>query len=146
MFFISISIDVDTVFIIIQIVIVFMLILGLPLAKGEQNRKNLIRHGYLTIFAIVLHTVMVIIVMVFLAMDSFISITNLSMPSLLVVVSHIVFGAVALGLGYAVICFWLSKPVGNMNCYRAKKLMFPTLITWIVSLVLGIIIHFFEIF
>jgi hypothetical protein len=88
----SISIDVDTVFIIIQIVIVFMLILGLPLAKGAQNRKNLIRHGYLTIFAIVLHTVMVIIVMVFLAMDGFMSITNLSMPSLLVVVSHIVFG------------------------------------------------------
>jgi len=78
---------------------------------------------------------MVIIVMVLLAMDSFTAITDLSMPSLLVVVSNMVVGAVALGLGYAVIGFWLSKPVGNMNCYRAKKLMLPTLITWIVSLV-----------
>ncbi len=38
--FMSSSIDVDTVFIIIQIVIVFMLILGLPLARGAQNRKT----------------------------------------------------------------------------------------------------------
>jgi hypothetical protein len=142
----SISIDIDTVFIIIQIVIVFMLVLGLPLAKGAQNRKNLIRHGYLTIFALVLHTVMVIIVMVLLAMDGFMAITDLPIPSLLGVVSHMIVGAVALGLGYAVIGFWLSKPLGNMNCYRAKKLMLPTLITWIVSLILGIIIHFFEIF
>ncbi len=88
----SISIDIDTSFVIIQIVIVFMLILGLPLAKGRQNRKNLIRHGYLTIFALVLHTIIVIIVMVFLAMDGFMRITNLSTPSLFVVVSHMVVG------------------------------------------------------
>lgn len=118
----SISIDIDTVFIVIQIVIVFMLVLGLPLAKGAQNRKNLIRHGYLTIFALVIHTIMVIIVMVLLAMDGFMAITDLSMPNLLIVVTHMVVGAVALGLGYAVIGIWLSKPVGNMNCYRAKNL------------------------
>ncbi len=57
-----------------------------------------------------------------------------------------VIGTVALGLGYTVMGYWLSKPVGNMNCYRVKKLMFPTLITWIFSLILGIFMNFFEIF
>ena len=142
----STSIDVDTVFILIQIVIVFMLFLGLPLAKGTPNKKNLIRHGYLTVFALALHTNMVIIVMIFLAMDGFMAITDLPTLNLVAVIFHSIVGAVAMGLGFVIIGFWLSKPVGTMNCYRAKKLMLPTLITWVVSLVLGIIIHFYEIF
>jgi hypothetical protein len=79
---------------------------------------------------------MTIVVIMLLTMDGFIAITELSMQAYLSLFSMVI-GAVALGLCFAVIGFWLSKPVGIMNCYRAKKNMLPTLITWIVSLILG---------
>ena len=57
---------------------------------------------------------MTIVVIMLLTMDGFIAITELSMQAYLSLFSMVI-GAVALGLCFAVIGFWLSKPVGIMN-------------------------------
>ena len=46
---------------VLQVVILFLLILGLPHAIGVGGKKNLIRHGYLTILALILHTILIFI-------------------------------------------------------------------------------------
>jgi predicted neutral ceramidase superfamily lipid hydrolase len=42
----------------------FLLILGLPLVSSIKNSENLRRHGYLTIVALILETILVFVVMV----------------------------------------------------------------------------------
>jgi hypothetical protein len=131
---------------IVQIVILFILVLGLPLAKDNQNSKNLLRHGYLTAFALGFHTVLVIIVMILLAFEGFSSIFSLPTLNLVLSLSHIILGFAALGLAYVVVGFWVSKPIKSLACIRAKKLMLPLIIIWATSLVLGAILHLFELF
>jgi hypothetical protein len=57
---------------IIQIVIFFILILGLPLKRSApKETKNFVRHGYLTVFALILHTIKVIIAMILLSVEGY---------------------------------------------------------------------------
>lgn len=42
-----------------QVVILFLLILGLPFVRGMGGEKNLMRHGYLTVLALILHTILI---------------------------------------------------------------------------------------
>lgn len=133
--------------VIVQILILFILVLGLPLARGNPpNTKNLLRHGYLTAFALGLHTALVIAVMILLALDGFASIFSLPTLNFAFTIFHIVLGFAALVLAYVVVGFWVSKPLKTLVCNRAKKIMLPLIIIWAIALVTGAIIHLFEIF
>jgi hypothetical protein len=139
------SVDfVGDVSLIIQVAILFILILGVPLAKSAGNgktSKNYLRHGYLTAFALGLHTVLVIIVMIVLALDSLESMFTLPALNIVLGLSHIVTGSLAIVLGYVLVGFWFSKPLKNLACFRTKKLMTPTIIIWAISLIIGAIVH-----
>jgi hypothetical protein len=139
-------VDGEIVFLIFQAVFLFMLILGLPLSKDAGSSKTFIRHGYLTIAALVLHTISVIIIMVYLALNGLLTIAGLPFLNLITVVCHSVLGTAAIVMGFIVVGFWLSKPRGNMNCYRGKKLMLPTFIIWTIALILGYIMYFLQLF
>jgi hypothetical protein len=139
-------IDGEIVFLILQAVFLFMLVLGLPLSKGEGNKKTFIRHGYLTIAALALHTVSVIIIMIYLAVNGLLTLADLPLLNVITVILHSILGTAALALGFIIVGFWVSKPLRNMNCYKAKRLMLPTLIIWTISLILGYIVYFFELF
>jgi hypothetical protein len=136
----------EVIFLILQAVFLFMLVLGVPLSKGAGNKKTFIRHGYLTIAALMLHTISVIFIMIYLAVNGLLTLVDLPLINLITIISHSILGTVALVMGFVIVGFWVLKPLGNMNCYRAKKLMLPTLIIWIISLVLGYIIYFLELF
>ncbi len=141
------SLEVGDLSLIIQIAIFFLLVLGLPLTReGARNAKNLLRHGYLTTFALSLHTVMVVVVMIILAIDGYSEIFSLPSLSLVVDLGHIILGFAALGLGWIVVAFWLSRPLTTAGCYRVKKLMLPLTMVWGLSLVLGVIVHLFDFF
>jgi hypothetical protein len=142
----SLSVDPESISLIFQVVIFFMLILGLPLAKGVGNKKNLMRHGYLTITALLIHTILVITAMIYLPIEGLLNLTQLPLFNLIFVVSHIILGTAALVLGFIIAGFWVSKALGNMNCFRAKRIMLPTLIIWAISLVMGYTIHFSGLF
>ncbi|MGD0979647.1 MAG: hypothetical protein ABR962_10985 [Candidatus Bathyarchaeia archaeon] len=125
----------------LQIVILFLLILGLPFVKRKGEKKNLIRHGYLTTLALVLHTITILIVMVPSFSTNPNSIGNLSILQSITVWMHAATGTAAEILGIAVVASWAFKPLQQMTCARRKWLMMPTFIIWTVSLITGAVIH-----
>jgi hypothetical protein len=132
---------------IIQIIVFFILILGLPLTKeGAKNTKNIIRHGYLTTFALALHTVSVVAIMIILSLNGYSDIFSLPVLSIAVDLAHIILGFVAIILGWIVVAFWVSKPLKVLRCYKAKKLMLPLIVIWLLSLIMGAIVHLFNFF
>ena len=139
------SLDPGDVSLVLQIIVFFMLILGVPLAKGGSP-KNFIRHGYLTLVALAIHTVMVLVFMVYMVTEGLVTLTSLPSTTIALVVSHIIVGLVSIALGYVIVVGWLSQPIENFNCMKAKKLMTPTLILWAIALVIGFIIHVFGFF
>jgi hypothetical protein len=126
---------------VLQIVILFLLILGLPFVKGIGTKKNFMSHGYLTVLALVLHTVLIVIVMLPTFSSGFSDIGELSLFESFTVWSHAVLGTAAEVAGIVIVGFWFSKPLKNMACFKAKKLMMPVLIIWIISIINGALIH-----
>ena len=132
---------VGNISLVLQIVILFLLILGLPFVKGVGVKKNLLKHGYLTILALILHSILIFIVMLPVFTNGIGELGGLSFLAALTVWSHAILGTVAEILGIVIIGFWVSKPLSSMNCLRTKKIMLPLFIIWTISIVNGTIIH-----
>jgi hypothetical protein len=140
--YVAVALDpVGNISLILQIVILFLLILGLPLVRGINSKKNLARHGYLTVAALILHTILILIAMVPSFDSSFGEIGKLSAISLFTVWSHAVLGTTAEVSGIILVGAWLSKPTSRMNCAKMKRWMTPTFIIWAISIINGAIVH-----
>jgi hypothetical protein len=126
---------------VLQVVILFVLILGLPFVKGLGVKKSFFMHGYLTIFALILHSVLIFIVMIPVFNNGIGELGGLSFLAALTVWSHVILGTAAEILGIIVIGFWVSKPLSNMACLRMKNVMSPLFIMWTLSIINGAIIH-----
>jgi hypothetical protein len=126
---------------VLQIAILFLLILGLPFLRGVGSKKNLMWHGYSTLAALVLHTILIFLVMVPAFTGGFDELSGLSLAYSATVWSHIILGSAAEILGLIVVVSWLSKGPSKMSCVRLKKWMSPILIIWVISIVNGAIIH-----
>jgi hypothetical protein len=126
---------------VLQVVILFVLILGLPFVKGLGVKKSFFMHGYLTIFALILHSVLIFIVMIPVFNNGIGELGGLSFLAALTVWSHVILGTAAEILGIIVIGFWVSKPLSNMACLRMKNVMLPLFIMWTLSIINGAIIH-----
>ena len=127
----------------LQIVILFLLILGLPFvkSKNEKKKKNIAKHGYLTVLALVLHTITVLIVMVPSFSTNFDSVGQLSILQSTTVWLHAATGIAAEILGIVLVASWAFKPLQQMTCAKRKWLMAPTFIIWTTSLITGAVIH-----
>jgi hypothetical protein len=127
----------------IQIAILFLLILGLPLARGPSSQKNFMRHGYSTLAAIVLHTILILVVMIPTLIGGSNEFVTLTLLSSVTVWSHVVLGTTAEILGILLVVAWLRKGPSKMTCALWKKWMMPTFIVWILSIVNGTLVHIF---
>jgi hypothetical protein len=134
---------VGNISLILQIVILFLLILGLPLVKGFGGKKNFMRHGYLTVLALILHSVLIFIVMIPTVTNGLGELSGLSFFYSLTVWSHIILGTTAEIFGIIVVGFWLSKPLSNFACVRMKKIMLPLFIIWTLAIINGALVHIF---
>jgi len=117
--------------------------LDYPFARGAGNKKNFIRHGYLTIFALVLHTALTFIIMVPTFTEGIVDISGFPLLFQINVLVHVILGFTAEVLGYVVVGFWVSKPLNNLGCMKARKIMLPLFIIWTISLVSGALIQIF---
>ena len=126
---------------ILQIVILFLLILGLPFFRGQKDQKNITWHGYCTVAALVLHTILIFLVMIPTFTGGLGELGELSLLNLFTVWSHIVLGTAAEVLGVIIIAFWLGKGPKKMACWKLKKWMLPTFVIWVISIVNGTLIH-----
>lgn len=125
----------------LQIVILFLLILGLPFFRGTSNAKNLILHGYLTIIALVLHTLLIFSVMVPTFTNGLGELGGLSLFDSVTVWSHIILGIAAETGGIILVSLWISKGPSKLACYRQRGWMMPVFVIWIISIVNGSLIH-----
>jgi hypothetical protein len=138
----SVELDpIGNVSLVLQIVILFLLILGLPFVKGIGTKKNFITHGYLTVVALVLHSVLIVMVMLPSFFSGFSELGDLSLFNSVTVWSHAVLGTVAEIAGIIIIGFWFSKPLKSLACFKVKKLMLPVFLIWIISIINGALIH-----
>ena len=141
----AVLLDPGDVSLVLQVVILFLLILGLPFVKGFGGKKNLLVHGYLTVVALALHTVLIFVVMIPAFSNGLGELGELAFLNSLNVWSHVILGSVAEILGFVVVGFWISKSPSKMACGRMKRLMLPLFTVWTISLVNGAVIHILEI-
>lgn len=112
----------------LQIAILFLLILGLPLARGPSGKKNFIRHGYSTIVALTLHTILILVVMIPVFVQGVSEFGGLTFLASLTMWSHAVLGTTAEIVGIIIVVAWLRKGSSKMTCVMWKKWMMPLFI------------------
>ena len=122
-------------------VILFLLILGLPLARGPSGKKNWVRHGYSTVAALILHTILIFLVMIPSFLGGFSEFGELSLLASVDVWSHAILGTLAEILAIIIVISWLWKGPSNMTCTMWKKWMLPTFIIWVIAIVNGTLVH-----
>jgi hypothetical protein len=132
---------VGNVSLILQIIILFLLVLGLPFFRGQINRKNFMLHGYSTVIALVLHTILIFLVMIPTFTNGLGELAGLSLFDSLTVWSHAVLGTVAEVLAIILVVSWLSKGPLQLACGRWKQWMMPIFIVWVISIINGALIH-----
>ena len=125
----------------LQIVILFLLVLGLPFFRGQSNRKNFMLHGYSTVLALVLHTILIFLVMIPSFKSGLGELGGLSLFDSVTVWSHVVLGTAAEVFGIILVASWLIHGPARMACVRWKKWMAPIFIIWVISIVNGALIH-----
>lgn len=132
---------VGNISLILQIVILFMLVLGLPFFRGERNQKNLMAHGYVTVAALILHTIVIFIVMIPSFTSGFNELGDLSLFDVLTVWPHIILGTAAEILGIIIIGGWLKNGPKKMTCWKRHRWMWPVFVVWVISIINGTLIH-----
>ena len=135
---------VGNISLVLQVVILFLLVLGLPFVKGIGAKKNLMYHGFLTVLALVLHTILIFAVMIPAFSSRLGELGGRSFLDAFNVWSHVILGSAAEVLGFVVVGFWISKSPSKMACERMKALMLPLLIIWAIALINGALIHILE--
>jgi hypothetical protein len=136
---------VGNVSLILQIVILFLLILGLPFVRGQSSVKNFIMHGYSTLAALILHTILIFLVMIPSFAEEIGEINGLSMLASFTVWSHAVLGTTAEIMGIIIVVAWVRKGPSKMACAAWKKWMLLTFVIWVISIVNGALIHILNI-
>ena len=125
----------------LQIVILFLLILGLPFFRGAINRKNLVWHGYSTVAALVLHSILIFLVMIPSLSNGIGELAEISILNLFTIISHAILGTLAEILGLTIVLLWVISGINSMACGKRKRWMMPLFIIWVISIVNGILIH-----
>jgi len=129
---------IPTVSLVAQIIVLGLLIYGYWL----KRRSNFLHHGKIMSIALILHLIVIFAIMVpsfalaiipeYLLRNSFGSVSIISLI-------HVPFGALAFLFGLWFIIGWHLS--GLNGCFKLKKFMLPTLIMWLSSLVLGIVLY-----
>jgi hypothetical protein len=125
----------------LQVMILVLLVLGLPSISGKDANKVTSRHGYYTLIALILHTILIFTIMVPVFLNGVPDIWSLPPLYKFNIVSHAVLGTIAEIGGAVVVGYWLMQSPKKMRCVKMKQWMWPVLIVWVVSLVNGALIH-----
>jgi hypothetical protein len=130
----------------LSIASLFLLIVGVPLVRELKNAQNFKRHGYLTIVALAIETILVFIVMIPSFTSNFDDVLSLSALSALNTWLHVGLGVIAEVAGFVYVVMWLAFSLSTMQCLRFRKYMMPTFIIWIIAVISGALIHLLQLF
>ena len=129
----------------IQIIALILLTIGVYPYRIRTKNRNLIIHGFLSIIALALNLATIFYVMVPTFIFGTASLGSLSILQAAAVFLHAGFGVATIISGLAIIISWIIHPLGELGCAKTWRLMIPTFIIWAFTLILGVIIHFFNI-
>jgi hypothetical protein len=129
----------------IQVIALLLLVIGVYPYRIRTKNRNLIMHGFLSILALTLNLITVIVVMIPVLSTSITLSTRLSILQSTIVWFHAATGIIAIILGFIIIISWVTHPLGELSCSRTWKLMIPTFAIWTLALILGLIIHIYNI-
>jgi len=125
----------------LQVAILFLLIIGLPSLKGRNENRNASRHGYFTVIALILHTVLILVIMIPTFSNGIGELGDLPPLYAFNILSHAILGTLAEILGLIVVAYWLLKSPKRMQCVKMRRWMTPIFVIWVVSLINGALIH-----
>ena len=122
---------------IIQLMMLCVLIFGRSRAKG----KNFGLHGRMMAVAVVLNAASLATVMLpSLMLGLGFLVTNSTNPISIITILHAIIGTIAELLGIYLVLKWrFSKTF--VECIKNKRLMNPTIILWITTALLGVILY-----
>jgi hypothetical protein len=130
---------------VIQVIALVLLVIGVYPYRIRTKTRNLIMHGFFSIVAIGLNLATVLSIMFPVFIGNLVFISNLSLVQSAIVWLHAVLGIVAIVLGLIIIFSWVTHPLGELGCSKMWRLMMPTFVIWAFVLVLGLIIHIYNI-
>jgi hypothetical protein len=130
---------------VIQVIALILLIIGVYPYRIRTKNRNLIMHGFLSILALALNLTTVISVMIPIFSTSITFISGLPILQSTIVWLHVASGLAAIILGLVIIGSWIVHPLGELGCSKVWRLMIPTFLIWALALVLGLIIHIYNI-
>jgi len=122
--------------------ILSLFLVGVGVVGRRGSKKDLMRHGYLSIlgFAIKLTTVFAVMIpplfSEFLAEPQEFSLFQTSFLGF-----KIALGIAGTIMGFICIVPWLLHRCDESSCLRLKRWMWPTLAVWTLSVILGSAIH-----
>jgi hypothetical protein len=130
---------------VIQIIALILLVIGVYPYRIRTKNRNLIMHGFFSIAAVGLNIATVISIMIPVFNGNLGLISTLSLVQSAIIWLHATLGSTAIVLGLIIIFTWITHPLGELGCSKMWKLMIPTFIIWAFVLVLGLIIHIYNI-
>jgi len=130
---------------VVQVIALILLVIGVYPYRIRTKNRNLIIHGFLSILALALNLATVFTVMLPTLINRLALTINLSLAQSVVVWLHVALGITALTLGFAIIISWITHPLGELGCSKTWKLMIPTFIIWLITLIIGLSIQIFNI-
>lgn len=129
----------------VQIIALILLTIGVYPYRIRIKNRNLIMHGFLSIIALALNISTIFYVMVPTIGSGIGLLGELSILQAAIVWLHVGIGIAAVALGFLIIVSWIVYPLAELGCSRTWRLMIPTFAFWAFSLILGAVIHFYEI-
>ena len=129
--------DVSLVFNVLSLLLVVIGVFG---RRGSS--KVLLRHGYLSVVGLALKIVTVIAAMIPPLLFEFpMELQELSVFQMSFLVVKVTLGIAGTIMGLICIVPWLLKNREEKSCDKVRRWMLPTLIVWILAVVLGAITH-----
>lgn len=123
----------------IQMVVLGLLISGYLIKRQKKYRQ----HGIIMLFAVVLHILSILVVMVpsfavFLGYSSSVNFADLLVIKMLI---HVSAGLLAALLGVWLVSSWHLQ-VSLQTCFKKKRVMDVTLGLWLLAIFLGVVLYF----
>ena len=121
----------------LQIAILCLLLIG----RSRAKKKNFRKHGRYMAVAVALNVASLATIMLpSLLLGLGFLVTNPTNPLSILAILHAGFGTLSLSLSLYLVLKWrFSKPL--VECLKNKRLMNPTIILWITTAMIGIILY-----
>jgi hypothetical protein len=128
----------------VQVAGFVLLFIGVYPAKRREETISLVKHGLFAtiVTSINLFTIFAVMVPVFARIVTLAPAAGFTHFPVMWI--HAIAGTTAVVCAVTMIVLWLLKPLGELGCAKAWRLMKPILAIWALAIFVGAFIHFYQ--